>query len=454
MEHSLNNPTVLDHCHFTGEFLGWAHNTCNINRRFLNYIPLFAHNLSNYDLRHVILALQGSSMRNTVSIVPNTDEKFIALEIGVLVYNRQDKNGEMKPVYEYIRLLDRFRLMASSLDSLVQNLPSDQFTLLEHHFKDWPESSVQLLKQKEFFPYCYIDNFTKLKETTLPPREKWMNSLQQYQVSVTEDEYKHALEVFEKFQCETIEDYYSLYLKTDVFLLAAIMLCFRKVCYETYGLDCCQYYTASNLSVVAMLKLCKAHLRLLKEREQFDMVEGLIRGGVSSIYNKRLAVANNKDLPNFNPKAPSTFIVMIDANNLYAGVMEKFPLPLNNFEFTDGNWDPEIEKAFIQSVLETPDDSDIGYILEVDLSYPVELHDLHSDFPLAPTKQKVDACWLGNYQEELLNDMQMNAPPSSNKLIQTSFPKKNYILHYQTLKLYVQLGLKVEKFHRSLAFNQ
>ena len=454
LEHNFNNPTVLDHCHFTGEFLGWAHNTCNINRRFLNYTPLFAHNLSNYDLHHVILALQGSNMRNTVSIVPNTDEKYIALEIGVLVYNRQDKNGVIKPVYEYIRLLDSFRFMASSLDSLAQNLPSDQFTLLEHHFKDWPESSVQMLKRKGFFPYCYIDNFNKLKETALPPREKWMNSLQQYQVSVTEDEYKHSLEVFEKFQCETIEDYYSLYLKTDVFLLAAVILCFRKVCYETYGLDCCQYYTASNLSGDAMLKLSKAPLRLLKEREQLDMVEGLIRGGVSSIYNKRLAVANNKYLPNFNPKAPSTFIVMIDANNLYGGIMEKFPLPLNNFEYTDGNWDPEIQKAFIQSVLETPDDSDIGYVLEVDLSYPDELHDLHSDFPLAPTKQKVDACWLGDYQEELLNDMQMNAPPSSDKLIQTLFPKKNYILHYQTLKLYVQLGLKVEKLHRSLAFNQ
>ena len=50
--------------------------------------------------------------------------------------------------------------------------------------------------------------------------------------------------------------------------------------------------------------------------------------------------------------------------------------------------------------------------------------------------------------------MKMNAPPSSNKLIQTLFPKRNYILHYQTLRLYVQLGMKVEKLHRSLAFNQ
>ena len=222
-----------------------------------------------------------------------------------------------------------------------------------------------------------------------------MNSLQQYQVSVTEDEYKHALEVFEKFQCETIEDYNSLYLKTDVFLLAAVMLCFRKVCYETYGLDCCQYYTASNLSGDAMLKLSKAPLRLLKEREQLDMVEGLIRGGVNSIYNKRLAVANNKYLPNFNPEAPSTFIVMIDANNLYGGIMEKFPLPLNNFEYTGGNWDPEIQKAFIQSVLETPDDSDIVYVLEVDLLYQMNFMIFIQIFPWPQQNRKLThAGWV------------------------------------------------------------
>ena len=243
-------------------------------------------------------------------------------------------------------------------------------------------------------------------------------------------------------------------MKTDVFLLAAIVLCFRKVCYKTYGLDCCQYYTASNLSGDAVLKICKAPLELLTDREQLDMVKGLIRGGVSSIYNKRISVANNKYLPNFNPKEPSTFIIMIDANNLYGGITEKFSLPLNDFEFTDKQWDSDLEPQFIQKVLETPDDSDVGYILEVDLSYPDALHDLHSDFPLAPVKQQVEPCWLGDYQEELLTNMQMNAPPSSNKLIQSLFPKKNYILHYQTLKLYVQLGMKVERLHRAKAFSQ
>ena len=74
--------------------------------------------------------------------------------------------------------------------------------------------------------------------------------------------------------------------------------------------------------------------------------------------------------------------------------------------------------------MKTPDHSDVGYILEVDLSYSDALQDLHSDFPLAQVKQQVEPCWLGDYQKELLIDMQMIAPTSNNKLIKTLFPKK------------------------------
>ena len=203
-----------------------------------------------------------------------------------------------------------------------------------------------------------------------------------------------------------------------------------------------------------MLKTCKAPIELLTQREHLDMVENLIRGGISSFYSKRLAVANNKYLDNFDATNPSTCIIMIDANNLYGGVMEKFCLPLNDFDYFDQVWDSEIEPELINKILETADDSDVGYIVEVDLDYPDDLHNLHSDFPLAPTKDKIDAYWLSDYQRELLEQMQVNAPPSNKKLIQTLFPKTKYTLHYQTLKLYVELGLKVTKVHRALAFKQ
>ena len=65
LDQSIKIPTVLDHCHFTGDFSGWAHNECNINRKLLNYTPIFAHNLSKYDLQHVIIP--GSNMQNRVT---------------------------------------------------------------------------------------------------------------------------------------------------------------------------------------------------------------------------------------------------------------------------------------------------------------------------------------------------------------------------------------------------
>ena len=315
-------------------------------------------------------------------------------------------------------------------------------------------SSVDQLKQKGSFPYCYIDSFEKLDEVELPTREKRTNSLQQYEVTATEAEYARAIEVFELFNCRNIGDYYNLYLTTDVFLLATVVLCFRKLFYETYGLDCCQYYT-SNLSGDAMLKICRPHLELHTEREHLDMVENLKRGGVSSVLAKRLCKANNKFMPDYKPKQQSTFILMIDNNNLYGGIMEKFPLAISTFEmFDESQWTNENEKEILQRILNTPDDNDVGFIVEADLIYPDELHDLHSDFPLAPTNESIDALWLSHYPEGLLDQMNVRAPPAGKKLIQTLFPKLNYTLHYQILKLCVQLGLKVARLHRVLSFKQ
>ena len=209
---------------------------------------------------------------------------------------------------------------------LAKNLPAEAFKLLMQHFSEWPESAVDKLKQKSFFPYRYIDNFDILEESKLPPRSLWTNSLHQFEVNVTQEEYEQAVEVFKIFECSTVVEYYDIYLQTDYFLLAAIVVCFRKVCYERYGLDCCQYYTASNLSGDAMLRTCKAPIELLTQREHLDIVENLISGGISSVYSKRLALANNKYLDYFDAENPSTFIIMIDANNLYGGVMEKFCL--------------------------------------------------------------------------------------------------------------------------------
>ena len=77
--------------------------------------------------------------------------------------------------------------------------------------------------------------------------------------------------------------------------------------------------------------------------------------------------------------SPVLFYILIDANNFSGGIMEKFPLLLSSFEFND--------TIIIDEILKTSRESEIGYSLIVDLTYPDHLHDAHSDYSLASTKK-------------------------------------------------------------------
>jgi hypothetical protein len=116
------------------------------------------------------------------------------------------------------------------------------------------------------------------------------------------------------------------------------------------------------------LKLTRVSLELPKEIGMIFLIKSGTRGGISSIM-QRHAKANNKYMSHYDAKAGSTFIKYLDASNLYEWAM-CLPLPTGNFK-----WMTEHELRTWRS---TP------YLLEVDLEYPEELHDLHDDYPLAP----------------------------------------------------------------------
>ncbi|GBN09915.1 hypothetical protein AVEN_188053-1, partial [Araneus ventricosus] len=104
--------------------------------------------------------------------------------------------------------------------------------------------------------------------------------------------------------------------------------------------------------------------------------------------------------------------------------------------------------------LNIPDDSDEGYILEVDLEYPPELHHQHNCYPLAPEKTTVNHSEYSNYAKEILTRLNLPKCKPSVKLIPNLRNKEKYVIHYRNLKFYVKLGLKVTKVHRILKFQQ
>ena len=93
-----------------------------------------------------------------------------------------------------------------------------------------------------------------------------------------------------------------------------------------------------------------------------------------------------------------------------------------------------------------------GYILEVDLEYPKELHDLHNDYPLAPEVMNVKADMLSEKQVEIYKRTNGGKEPKdekTSKLILNLNGKSKYIVHIRTLQFYLKHGLKLKKIHRA-----
>ena len=148
-------------------------------------------------------------------------------------------------------------------------------------------------------------------------------------------------------------------------------------------------------------------------------------------------------MQNYNPQEESSYLMYLDANNLYGWAMSQ-PLPYRDFKWID------TEEIILDNYHEN---SNKGIILEVDLEYPEELHDLHNDYPCASEKILVADDMLSDYCRNI-KILHGNSSGTVSKLIPTLNKKTNYVLHYRNLKLYQSLGLKPTKIHRVLEFKQ
>ena len=148
----------------------------------------------------------------------------------------------------------------------------------------------------------------------------------------------------------------------------------------------------------------------------------------------------------YNEKAPSKYIMYLDTNNLCGWAMSQC-LPTVNFRWMT---DKEISKIDPGKYKK---DGKKGLILEVDLEYPQELHDLHNDYPAAPEKVKVSNNMLSGYCKKIAKKYNISIGLVS-KLIPTLRDKKECVLHYWNLQLYLDLGLTIKKVHRVLEFDQ
>ena len=419
----LEKDEVRDHCHFTGKYRGAAHNSCNLKCRKPKILPVIFHNLQGYDAHLFIKQL--AKLEGKLDCIPSTEEKYISFSKHIKVGEYKDVGGNVFPVTFEIRFLDSFKFLQTSLANLVSNLSPDDFHNTKHAFK----SNTSLLTRKGVYPYDYVSSLDKLSETCLPPKEEFYSQLNDEDIS--DEDYQHAINVWDTFGCKTIRDYHDLYLKSDVMLLADVFENFRKTCLHHYKLDPAHYYTSPGLAWDACLKTTGQNLELLHDYDMLMMFEQGIRGGITHI-SKRYAEANNKYMKNYDNKKESTFIQYLDANNLYGWAMSQ-NLPTHGFK-----WMQNITKENVMEILDKANHSMInkgkkGYIFEVDLEYPEHLWDKHNDYPLAPENIKINGV---------------------EKLVCHFKTRTNYVIHYRTLRQCLELGMRITSVHRGISFYQ
>ena len=466
-EKIIESDKVRDHCHLTGKYRGPAHSKCNISvtQDQSNLIPFIFHNFSNYDC-HMFFKKLVDKKNDKVKfeIIPKTNEEYISVTYGC------------------IRFIDSYRFLSSGLDALVKTLVDNSNKTLGDLKKEMVDNDY-ILKIVTDIGECnrtikdlekdYPDKINELEEALLDYKgendlkilktgfpDKWkyltkklaypheyFNSIEDYKKPVDnlenkkffsqlknkcpdDEKIQRTMDMIKGFNIKNGEESTEIYLKSEVLLLACVFEKFIKVSVNEFGINPLYCVSLPGYTWQCGLKYTGINLQTLQDKDMILLLENNNRGGISSVMGDRYIKSDE------NKK-----ILYIDANNLYDHSMSE-PLPYDEIKF-----DNDVK---LEDILNTPDDSDIGYFVEVDLKYPDSIKVKTKNFPFAPVNKKINPENFSDYMKEILPDTYTQ----NKKLICDFSNKKNYLIHYRMLKFYVTHGMIVDKVHEIISFKQ
>lgn len=469
-----NDKPVMDHCHWTGKFRGFAHNSCNLQvRQKRRFFPVVFHNFRGYDchilLKHAHLLSLTDEEGNPVKIscIPTTIEKYLSLSL-------KWKSGEFTPrnsersisLFTEIRFIDSLQFLNRSLCLLMAKLKDgvkceNDISRLFYHLRSTlcqmnKGHLIKLAMRKQVFPHDYITSIEVLNDTSLPPKQyfnKGLNSREE----ISDEEYAHALETWKETKALNIGEYSKFYLVVDVCGLADVYEKFRNDSIQAYGMDPIYYLSLPGFAWGAMFRKTQVKLDILTDHQMFVFYEQSIRGGLTQLtkhYQKADNVYTNPE-KHVDENDKSRYLFLFDANGLYSWAMTQC-LPVGGHKWI---WDTE--KLYNLFPVDNPNAwphalGDKGYTLMVDLHTPKEIQDFTQSLPLAPAREEVGAedfsfLMLNQYRDCNNTSTKLK---TENKLLASQWDKEGYIVHFRLLRFFLQQGMKITKIHCAVEFDQ
>ncbi|PAA48956.1 hypothetical protein BOX15_Mlig017056g1 [Macrostomum lignano] len=489
---------VLDHCHLSGIPRGIVFFSCNRKLSLKRYrLLVYTHCLSNYDGKFFVIELYEYFSGNDVQlhVLPETREKFktfsVKFKIPLRASWRQQKRDY---VWFEVCFKDTFAYLSTSLAVLAQRLLPEQLVHTRELLEVYPQLQPATLQQKAVYPYQFLSDEELLDSfKQLPPKEAFYDSVTMQHCS--DENYARAQRAWLEFSCKSLRDYTTAYLLLDVLLLCDVFETFRKTAMQEYGIDPANFLGSPMYSMAACLLRLESPIHLFTDSKMYSEVESSIRGGFS-FGTLHITTANNKLVRKYrnqlNQEEPQystlrdnapdeTYLVYLDANSLYASCMIE-PMPCSDFRWLTR-----------QEIAQIPCDSDLletlhvkscmldwltsfccnerGALFNVDLYYPRFLHDSTADLPLAVGHETLTGSQLTQQmkddwvylQRQLNPERYANATSyedvkpfksSTKKLVGSVDHKRNYVVHHRALRLYLELGLRVTRVHRVIAFDE
>ena len=155
---------------------------------------------------------------------------------------------------------------------------------------------------------------------------------------------------------------------------------FVKVSFEEYGNIRLYCVSLPGYRYQCVLKYTDIKLQTLQDKDLFLLSENNIRGGISSVMGDRYVKSDE------NKK-----MLYMDATNLYGHSMSQL-LPFDEIKFE--------KDICLEEILNTSDDNEIGFFIEVDLKYPDDTKEKTKNFPFCPENKKDNPNKFNDYMNK------------------------------------------------------